>query len=87
MKIKRYIIKPPQATGRRSSLTWLITVWLLLDRIGIPDWGWGIYGTLATILIGFYLYDLFTVDEIMVDIQKSLKKQYQEKMTEEVKEV
>jgi hypothetical protein len=27
-----------------------VTLWLLLDRIGIADWGWGVYWTWTAIM-------------------------------------
>ena len=31
----------------RWTIWHLVTIWLLLDRLHIPSWGWGVYWTLA----------------------------------------
>ena len=78
MNKKRYIIKGFQSTGRKLPLIGLVTLWLMLDRFHLPQIGWGIFYTLAGILIIVWIYDCLKYDQIDVDVQKLLKKHYEE---------
>lgn len=33
----------------------LVTLWLLLDRLGIPSWAWGVFWTLAVLVMGAWI--------------------------------
>ena len=78
MSKPRYIIKGPQATGRRPVLMTLVTIWLFLDRFNIPQWGWGVYYSFAALLIIAFVLDHVTYKEQPVDIQKLLRRHYEE---------
>lgn len=39
----------PDCLPMRSPLLFFTALWLLLDRFGIPSWGWGVYWTFAAI--------------------------------------
>lgn len=76
MRDKRYLIKYPN--GRKLGFTPLLAIWLLLDKLEVSQLGWGIYYTLAGLVVVAYIIDLFRVEEITVDIQDFLKKENEE---------
>jgi hypothetical protein len=44
----------------------LVTLWLLLDRLNIPLWGWGVYWTLIVFgVIGMFM-NLYNEEEIEI---------------------
>jgi hypothetical protein len=72
-KKTRFIINPDQAKGRRLPGSFLIVLWLLMDRLSAPEWLWGIYWFLVGVIAVIFLIDLFKVDEKIVSIETTLK--------------
>jgi len=44
--------------------------WLLLDRIGAPGWGWGVFFTLIALFWVGWFYSMFTVEFVDLFKQK-----------------
>lgn len=60
MKNKNVI--DPDCLPMRSPLLFFATLWLLLDRLGIPSWGWGVYWTLFALVGILYVSSQFEVN-------------------------
>lgn len=75
---KRYYIKPLQATGRKFPVVSFIALWLLCDRLNVPEWFWGIYWFCAIIVFCALVYDCAKYSEEPVDIQDFLKNNHDE---------
>lgn len=86
MKKKRYYIKPLQATGRNLPVLRFVTLWLLFERLHVPEWLWGIYFFLMILVFCVYAYDIYKNDETIVDIQKLLKEHYEKTDQDKTKE-
>lgn len=84
MRKKRFIIKPPQSSGRKfNTLFWFVLA-LILDRFGAPNWMWNIFWVSATVLFIIFIADMVIYEEVHVDIQKILKRAENERESEEL---
>lgn len=57
MKKHNVTIKP-SSLPMRSPLGLIILFGLLLDRLAVPDWAWGVAGTIAVILVIAFIIQL-----------------------------
>lgn len=53
-------------------VTGTVALGLLIDRLGLPGWVWGVYGTIALMIAGCAFWQRFRGEE--VDIFKEDKK-------------
>lgn len=47
-----------------------ITLWLFLDRMRIPSWGWGVYWTLIAIIWFTCIYLVWTQERAYVKFEE-----------------
>lgn len=72
-KEKRYVIKAMQYRGRKFPVINFLALWLLCDRLKIPEWGWGVYWTAVGFVVMVLIFDLIKYEQEEVDIQDMLK--------------
>jgi hypothetical protein len=61
MKRRTYI--QAAAMPPRLPVLLLVVTWLMLDRLHVPDWAWGVYWTISVLLAVLTVVDLARADK------------------------
>jgi len=60
---RRYVLAEKNKRVPLPILGW-VTIWLLLDRIGIPAWAWGVYWTFVVLVTVTVAYHVWTTEYV-----------------------